>query len=162
MGYSAEDIKRLRPSHGLQSVATAVEDMLLAIHALGYGSCWMTGPTVAQDEFKILLGHGEDRFIAALMPVDEPEGNPPSRAENRWRKSLGNRVVFHSGRPINLHHITRSAIQHNFIYPTPQPGYRSRFSQLCRDILLFYDNIITISTGLTLQSSSKVINRNGG
>ncbi len=80
MGYSAEDIKRLRPSHGLQSVATAVEDMLLAIHALGYGSCWMTGPTVAQDEFKILLGHGEDRFIAALMPVDEPEGNPPSRS----------------------------------------------------------------------------------
>ncbi len=80
MGYSAEDIKRLGPSLGLQSVAAAVQNMLLAIHALGYGSCWMTGPTVAQDEFKILLGHGEGRFIVALLPVGEPEENPPSRS----------------------------------------------------------------------------------
>src|SRR5512143_2129256 len=48
MGYSAGDIMRLRPNPGLQSVAACVEHMLLAVHALGYGSCWMTGPLVAQ------------------------------------------------------------------------------------------------------------------
>ena len=79
MGYSAEDIKRLRPSPGLQSVAAAIEHMLLATHALGYGSCWMTGPLVAQESFEKLLGYGKEKFIAALLPVGVPDENPPAR-----------------------------------------------------------------------------------
>jgi nitroreductase len=79
MGYSAEDIKRLRPLPGLQSVAAAVQNMLLAIHALGYGSCWMTGPLVAQEAFEKLLGFGNERSLAALLPVGVPDEDPPSR-----------------------------------------------------------------------------------
>jgi nitroreductase len=79
MGYPAEDIKRLRPAPGLQSVAAAVEHMLLAAHALGYGSCWMTGPLVAQESFEKLLGYGKEKFIAALLPVGVPEENPQAR-----------------------------------------------------------------------------------
>jgi len=80
MGYSAEDIKRLRPLPGLQSVSAAVQNMLLAIHALGYGSCWMTGPLVAQEAFEKLLGYGKERHIAALLPVGVPDESPPSRS----------------------------------------------------------------------------------
>jgi len=80
MGYSPEDVKRLRPLPGLQSVAAAIENMLLAIHALGYGSCWMTGPLVAQEAFEKLLGFGKERSIAALLPVGVPDENPPERA----------------------------------------------------------------------------------
>ena len=79
MGYSAEDIKRLRPSPGLQSVAAAIEHMLLATHALGYGSCWMTGPLVAQEAFEKLLGYGKEKHIAALLPVGVPDEDPPAR-----------------------------------------------------------------------------------
>ncbi|HET6363579.1 MAG TPA: nitroreductase family protein [Nitrospirota bacterium] len=79
MGYSSEDIKRLRPLPGLQSVAAAIENMLLAIHALGYGSCWMTGPLVAQEAFEKLLGFGKEKSIAALLPVGVPDENPPAR-----------------------------------------------------------------------------------
>jgi nitroreductase len=79
MGYSPEDIKRLRPLPGLQSVAAAIENMLLAIHALGYGSCWMTGPLVAQEAFEKLLGFGKEKSIAALLPLGVPDENPPSR-----------------------------------------------------------------------------------
>jgi nitroreductase len=79
MGYSAEDIKRLRPLPGLQSVAAAIEHMLLAIHALGYGSCWMTGPLVAQEAFEKLLGYGEEKFIAALLPIGVPDEHPQAR-----------------------------------------------------------------------------------
>ncbi|HTP04522.1 MAG TPA: nitroreductase family protein [Nitrospirota bacterium] len=79
MGYSPEDIKRLRPLPGLQSVAAAIENMLLAIHALGYGSCWMTGPLVAQEAFEKLLGFNKERAIAALLPVGVPDENPPDR-----------------------------------------------------------------------------------
>jgi len=79
MGYDAGDIKRLRPLPGLQSVAAAIEHMLLATHALGYGSCWMTGPLVAQEAFAKLLGYGKEKFIAALLPVGLPDEDPPAR-----------------------------------------------------------------------------------
>ncbi len=79
MGYSPEDIKRLRPLPGLQSVAAAIENMLLAIHALGYGSCWMTGPLVAQEAFETLLGYGKEKSMVALLPVGVPDENPPAR-----------------------------------------------------------------------------------
>ena len=79
MGYSPEDIKRLRPLPGLQSVAAAIENMLLAIHALGYGSCWMTGPLVAQETFEKLLGFGKEKSIAALLPVGVSDENPAAR-----------------------------------------------------------------------------------
>jgi len=85
MGYPAEDIRRLRPAPGLQSVAAAIEHMLLATHALGYGSCWMTGPLVAQEAFEKLLGYGKEKFIAALLPVGVPDERPQARP----RKALG-------------------------------------------------------------------------
>ncbi len=84
MGYSTEDVKKLRPLPGLQSVAAAIQNMLLAIHALGYGSCWMTGPLVAQESFGKLLGFGKEKFIAALLPVGVPDEDPPARS----RKNL--------------------------------------------------------------------------
>jgi nitroreductase len=79
MGYSAADIKRLRPLPGLQSVSASIENMLLAVHALGYGSCWMTGPLVAQEAFEKLLDYGKDTCIAALLPIGVPDEDPPAR-----------------------------------------------------------------------------------
>ncbi len=79
MGCTADDIKRLRPWPGLQSVAAAVEHMLLTVHALGYGSCWMTGPLIAQEAFEKLLGYGKEKSIAALLPVGVPDEDPPAR-----------------------------------------------------------------------------------
>ncbi len=79
MGYTSEDIKRLRPLPGLQSVSAAIQNMLLAIHALGYGSCWMTGPLVAQEAFGTLLGFGKETSIAALLPLGLPDEEPPAR-----------------------------------------------------------------------------------
>jgi nitroreductase len=92
MGYSSDDIMRLRPNPGLQSVAAAVEHMLLAAHALGYGSCWMTGPLVAQEAFEKILGYGKEKFIAALLPVGVPEEHPeprPRKALHELMKILG-------------------------------------------------------------------------
>jgi len=84
MGYSAEEITRLRPAPAIQSVSAAIEHMLLAIHSLGYGSCWMTGPLVAQEAFEKVLGFGREKFIAALLPLGVPDENPPARS----RKTL--------------------------------------------------------------------------
>jgi nitroreductase len=92
MGYGAGDISRLRPNPGLQSVAAAIEHMLLAAHALGYGSCWMTGPLVAQNSFEKILGFGRERFIAALLPVGVPDEDPSARPRKQLadlRKVIG-------------------------------------------------------------------------
>jgi nitroreductase len=91
MGYSAEDIMRLRPNPGLQSVAAAIEHMLLATHALGYGSCWMTGPLVAQEAFEKLLGYGKEKFIAALLPVGVPDEHPQTRPRKRLEEIMSRR-----------------------------------------------------------------------
>jgi nitroreductase len=79
MGYTGEQIMRLRPRPGLQGVSAVVEHMLLATHALGYGSCWMTGPLVAQEAFEKLLGYGEEKYIAALLPIGVPDEAPAAR-----------------------------------------------------------------------------------
>jgi len=79
MGYSADDVKRLRPLPGLQSVSAAIQNILLAVHALGYGSCWMTGPLVAQEAFEKLLGYSKDTSMVALLPIGVPDENPPAR-----------------------------------------------------------------------------------
>ena len=54
--------------------------MLLAIHAVGCGSCWMIGPLVAQQDFEAVLGYGKEKFIAAVLPVGVPDENPPVRS----------------------------------------------------------------------------------
>jgi nitroreductase len=63
--------------------------MLLAVHALGYGSCWMTGPTVAQDEFKTLLEYGEGHYIAALLLVGKSDENPSARSRKPLDELMG-------------------------------------------------------------------------
>jgi len=83
MGHEPEAVRRLRPLPGLQSVAAAVQNMLLAIHALGYGSCWMTGPLVAQEAFEKLLGFGQEKSIVALLPVGVPDGHPAARTTRK-------------------------------------------------------------------------------
>jgi nitroreductase len=79
MGYAAGEIKRLRPLPGLQSVSAAIQNILLAVHALGYGSCWMTGPLVAQEAFETLLGYSKDKSMVALLPIGVPDENPSAR-----------------------------------------------------------------------------------
>jgi len=83
MGHEPEAVRRLRPLPGLQSVAAAVQNMLLAIHALGYGSCWMTGPLVAQEAFEKLLGFGKEKSIVALLPVGVPDEHPAARTTRK-------------------------------------------------------------------------------
>jgi len=80
MGYGEDEAARLRPDPWLQGVAAAIQNMLLAVHALGYGSCWMTGPIVAQEAFEQLLGYGKEKAIVALLPVGAPDENPQAKS----------------------------------------------------------------------------------
>ncbi len=57
--------------------SAAVENMLLAATALGYGSCWLEGYTVPrEDEFKALLGVPKGKRLLTLVPIGVPTAWP--------------------------------------------------------------------------------------
>jgi nitroreductase len=69
-----------------QDGSAAVENMLLAATALGYGSCWLQGRTMPlEDEFKELLGVPAEKRLMTLVsfgvPVDWPTKEKRTLAE---------------------------------------------------------------------------------
>lgn len=72
-----EDLKMMKP--GIQNVAAAFQNLHLAAAALGYGTCWMTGPTYAGPEISQLVGFNKKGYIlAALTPLGIPAGGGTS------------------------------------------------------------------------------------
>ena len=61
----------------LEDGAAAVENILIASTALGYGSCWLEGYTLPrEEEFKKLLGVPEDKRLLTLIPIGVPVAWP--------------------------------------------------------------------------------------
>ncbi len=57
----------------LEDGSAAVENMLIAATALGYGSCWLEGYTLPlESQFKALLGVPEDKRLLTLVPIGVP------------------------------------------------------------------------------------------
>jgi nitroreductase len=73
-----------------QSASAAAENLILAAKALGYGSCWMTGPLVAIEELERMLQTKPGRHLMALIPLGKPAQEPPPRP----RKSLEEVVTW--------------------------------------------------------------------
>ncbi len=57
----------------MEDGAAAVQNMLLAATALGYGSCWLEGYVLRNEEaFKTLLGVPPEKRLMVLVPVGVP------------------------------------------------------------------------------------------
>lgn len=57
----------------LEDGAAAVENMLIASTALGYGSCWLEGDSLPrEEEFKKLLEVPKDKRLLTLVPIGVP------------------------------------------------------------------------------------------
>jgi len=86
------------------SVAMAVQNLLLAAHALGLGACVMTAPLVARETVAAYLdlpaGFDFTCFVAVGYPGESPE--PPRR------KSLEQIVEFRNDRPASGKHEDRT------------------------------------------------------
>lgn len=72
--------------------AAAVQNMLLAATALGYGSCWLEGYTLRSEaEFKALLGIPAERRLMTLVPLGVPVEWPQKEKKSleqvvRWER----------------------------------------------------------------------------
>ena len=54
----------------IEDGAAAIENMLLASTALGYGTCWVEGDALPHaEQFKTLLGVPSEKRVMALIPV---------------------------------------------------------------------------------------------
>ncbi len=72
--------------------AAAIENMLLASTALGYGSCWVEGDALPREQqFKTLLEVPPEKRVMALIPLGVPAETPmpekkPLEAVLHWEK----------------------------------------------------------------------------
>jgi nitroreductase len=73
-GVSVEERDRLRQRPDLQSVGAAVQLLVTAAHAMGYGSCWMTAPVLAAPAIEELVAAPAGARLAAVVPVGRPAG----------------------------------------------------------------------------------------
>ena len=92
MRQSRTATKGLDPeASALASVSAAIENLLLAAHALGLGACWMTGPLLAEEELSSLLEVPPGWRLSALVPVGWPAEQPdppPRRPVERFLRRL--------------------------------------------------------------------------
>lgn len=67
----------------LEDVAASVENMLLAIVALGYDSCWVEGTLLRRErEAKEILGVPEEKRLMVLLPIGRA-AHPGEQASKR-------------------------------------------------------------------------------
>lgn len=78
-GFNQEEILLRRPLPGLQGVSAAIQNLILAAHALGYGTCWMTGPVIAAHEIIKMLNINPPKYPVALIPIGIPDESPAER-----------------------------------------------------------------------------------
>jgi len=63
----------LNTAPGIQGVAAAMENLLLAAANLGYGTCWMTGPNYASKEIGDAINFKKEGYsLMALTPIGLP------------------------------------------------------------------------------------------
>jgi len=71
----------------IQSGAALFQNLLLAAHAEGLGTCWMTGANYLEKEILKFLGK-EDQQLLAITPIGysakEPPAPPRKGREVRW------------------------------------------------------------------------------
>lgn len=90
---SDEVIDELRfPNSAAQGIGAAIENFLLAATELGYGTCYMTGPTHSKVEIEELINFEKDEYkLMAMISLGVAEDDIPNSPE---RKGLEEVVTF--------------------------------------------------------------------
>lgn len=72
---AADKIREWRKtaSSRLQSAAAVITQILLALHAMGLGAVWMSGPVQAKESIEKILGVPQNEDFVAVIPVGYPD-----------------------------------------------------------------------------------------
>jgi nitroreductase len=63
----------------IQSVAAAINCLILVLHQMGLGTVWMTGPMQAKGELEKILHIPQGMDLIALIPVGYPDESPAAK-----------------------------------------------------------------------------------
>jgi len=80
----------------VQSVSASIQNILLAAHAMGLGSCWMTGPVQVEDEINKILGISGKKLVAVIT-IGYPAKVPPVPP----RRDCDKKVIWMTDGPEN-------------------------------------------------------------
>ena len=69
--------RRFQVNPGLQGISAGITQFILAACALGYGTCWMTGPLIAKPELESALSIRYPEELLAIIAVGKPDAAPP-------------------------------------------------------------------------------------
>ncbi|GIM32667.1 nitroreductase family protein [Paraclostridium bifermentans] len=85
VGASKEEKKKaLFSDPGIQNIGAAMENILLAASALGYGTCWMAGPNFAREEIKSCIGFEKEGFeLVCMTPLGVPSDKKHPRPKRK-------------------------------------------------------------------------------
>lgn len=79
----------LAPQSDSQAIGAAIENFLLGAAAMGYGTCYMTGPTHAKREIEDLIGFNKEEYsLMAMITLGIPEENQPKQAPRKPLKDV--------------------------------------------------------------------------
>ena len=69
--------RRFQVNPGLQGISAGIAQFILAACALGYGTCWMTGPLIAKPELESALSIRYPEELLAIIALGKPDAAPP-------------------------------------------------------------------------------------
>lgn len=81
--------RRLAPT-SVQQIGGFVVHLLLVLHSLGLGTCWMSGPLIAKGEIEEILEVPGGEDVVACIPVGYPAESPSAKP----KKTVDELVVF--------------------------------------------------------------------
>jgi len=70
------------------SAAMAAQNLMLAAHALGLGTCCLTGPLAAQPDLKQALGLGKRQNLVCLIAMGYPAETPAAQPRRPLREVM--------------------------------------------------------------------------
>lgn len=85
-GYDEEQIKYRLGHADIQSIGAAIQNLLLAAEAEGYGACWMCEPLIAAEQIRQIVGLDEGHRLMALVPIGKPEFSPSPRTKKELKE----------------------------------------------------------------------------
>jgi len=80
-----------------QDPMIAIEHMILAATALGYGTCWIGA--FNEDEVKKIAKVPENLVVIALLPIGVPAESPPPRSRKAFKEIFFEEVY---GKPLEI------------------------------------------------------------
>jgi len=86
---TGENNRTLEGLAEIQAFGGAIHALLMGLHAVGLGSCWMSGPLVAENPLERLLHIEKPWCLGAVIPVGWPSTKPPCPKKPALEDVLG-------------------------------------------------------------------------